>query len=44
MKRLLSNTLREMFGINREFSSLEVVLFYFLVVVTTLLAFFFITP
>ncbi len=40
VKRLLSNTVREMFGIERRFTTLEVAIFYLLVVITTALAFY----
>ncbi|MDH3709940.1 MAG: hypothetical protein OER04_08640 [Cyclobacteriaceae bacterium] len=40
MKRLLSNTFREMFGIERQFTTVDVVLFYFLVALTTGLVFY----
>ena len=38
VKRLLSDTIKEMFGIDRQVSNLEVVVFYLLVIVTTTLA------
>lgn len=42
MKRLLSNTVKEVFGIDRQVSTFEVILFYLLVVITSLLAYYFI--
>lgn len=38
MKRLLNNTVKEMFGIDRQFTNAEVLMFYALVTITSALA------